>query len=47
MRIARYATRYADRFTIVVDRVGEPVRIAGKRREFLDMALLPDDGLSL
>src|ERR1700746_969772 len=39
-------TRRQEDLTGVVDRVGDPVRIAGERGEFLDFPLVPDDRLN-
>src|SRR5437870_11575903 len=45
--ISSYATARADRLALVVDCVRERVRVAGKRRELLDLAFFPDRSLNL
>src|SRR5262249_49140218 len=45
--ISSRAPAHADRLALVVDCVRKRVRVAGKRRELLDLAFFPDRSLNL
>jgi|SRR5580700_10616741 hypothetical protein len=47
VNIASHATGEADRLFVVIDRRRSPVSVPGERREFPNLAILPNDGLNL